>query len=79
MADFRFPGARFGLQPRGDEVQVGLAIAEGFERLHRFDHVIAIGARSAVALPDVMHALRQRQSPGILDVAAVDDEAERPA
>ena len=65
-------------EPRGDEMQVGLAIAERFQRLHRFHHVVAVGARPAVTLPHVMHALRKRQPAGILHVAAVDDEAERP-
>ena len=31
-----------------------------------------------MALPHVMHALGERQPPGILHVAAVDDEAQRP-
>ena len=65
-------------EPLGDEMQVGLAIAERFQRLHRFQHVVAIGARPAVTLPHVMHALGKRQPAGILHVAAVDDEAQRP-
>ena len=60
------------------QMQFGLAIAERFQRAHRFDHVVAVGPGLTVTLPHMMHALGERQPPGILDVAAVDDEAERP-
>ena len=66
------------LEPLGDQMQIGLAIAERFQRLHRLQHIIAIGTRAAMTLPDMMHALRKRQPPGILHMAAIDDEAQRP-
>ena len=66
------------LEPFGDQMQIGLAIAQRFQRLHRFQHIVAIGTRATMTLPDVMHALGKRQPSGILHVAAIDDEAQRP-
>src|ERR1700728_1671859 len=65
-------------EPLGEQMQFGLAIAERLERTDGFEHIIAIRTGLAVALPHVMHALGNRQPPGILDVAAVDGVAQRP-
>ena len=62
----------------GEQMQIALAIAKRFERLHRLQHVIAIGSGLAVALPHVMQAFGERQPAGILHVAAIDDVAQRP-
>ena len=59
-------------------MQIGLAIAKRFQRLHSLQHIVAIGARATMTLPDVMHAFRKRQPSGILHMAAIDDEAQRP-
>ena len=58
-------------------MQVGFAVAKRFKRAHGLDDVVAVGAGAAVALPHVMQRARERQTSGILDVAAVDDETER--
>ena len=60
------------------QVQAGLAIAERFQRLNRLQHIVAIGTRAAMTLADVMHAFGKRQPSGILHVAAIDDETQRP-
>lgn len=62
----------------GEQMQIALAIAERVQRLHCLKHVIAIGPRLAVALPDVMQALGKRQPAGILHMAAIDNVAQRP-
>src|ERR1700684_3457535 len=59
-------------------MQVGLAIAERFERPDRLDDIVAVVAGAAMALPDIVHALLDREPAGILHVAAVDDVGERP-
>ena len=51
------------LEPFGDQMQIGLAIAKRFQRLHRFQHIVAIGTRAAMTLPDVMHALASVSRP----------------
>ena len=61
----------------GQQMQIGLAIAERFQRPHRFEHIVAIGTGLAVTLPHVMHAFGERQPAGILHVAAIDDVAQR--
>jgi len=59
-------------------MQLGLAIAERLEGLDRLDHVVAVRPGPAVALAHEVQAFGERQPAGILDVAAVDDVAERP-
>ena len=60
-----------GLQALCEEMQFAFAIAERFERPHRFKHIVAIGAGFAVALPHIMQAFGKRQPAGILRVAAI--------
>ncbi len=66
------------LQMCGKQMQIALAIAERLERQHRLQHIIAIGPGAAVALPHMMQAFGERQAAGILDVASIDDVAQRP-
>ena len=66
-------------EPLGEQVQLGLAIAELLQRGDRLDHVVAVGAGLAVALAHMMQLLLQREATGILHVAAVDYVAERRA
>src|SRR5580698_9906244 len=61
----------------GDQVQIGLAIAQGFERADGFNDVVAIVAGAAVALPYIVYAFVNTEPAGILHMAAIDDVAER--
>ena len=54
----------------------GFLDSQGIERAHRFEHVIAIGAGYSVTLPHVVQLLFERQTSGILRMAAIDDVAD---
>ena len=58
-------------------MQIVVDDLERFERLDRFDHVIAIVARAAVALANDLELPVVREPPGVLRVATVDGVAKR--
>src|ERR1700728_811671 len=59
-------------------MQVGLAITQCLEGQDRIEHVFTVGTGTAMTLPNEMQPLRKCQPPGILYVAAIDDEAQGP-
>ena len=58
-------------------MQFVVAKALALDLLDRVEHVVAVGAGAAVALPHEVQLPLQRQASGILRVAAVDHVAER--
>src|SRR3974377_285609 len=59
------------LEPFGQLAVCLVTIAMVVEFFNRGQHVIAAGSGAAVALPDIVQLLGDRESPGILPVAAV--------
>src|ERR1700722_6455515 len=57
-------------------MELGFAIAERFEGTNGFDHIVPIIAGATVTLPDVMNAFVNRETAGILHMAAVDRVAQ---
>lgn len=43
-------------EPRGEKMQIGLAVTKRLQGLYRFDDVIAIGPGTSMALPYQMDA-----------------------
>jgi hypothetical protein len=58
-------------EPRGEQVQLGLAIAELFERADRRNDVVAVGAGLAVPLAHVMQLLLERETSCVLHVSTI--------
>ena len=65
------------LEPLGQEVQIAVAVALRLNLLDRRQHIVAVVAGAAVALPHQMHFLFERQPAGVLLVAAVHHVTER--
>ena len=63
-------------EPRGEQVQFGLAIAKLLERTDRRNDVVAVGAGLAMPLPHVMQLLLEREPPGVLHVPSIHHVAE---
>jgi len=79
LSDFRLLGSGFrSRQSLRQQMQIALAITKSFERAYGFQHIVAISSGLTVALPHVMQTFCQRQSAGILHVAAIADVAHRP-
>ena len=55
----------------------GVAAAEAFELGDRRQHIIGVGARTSVPLPDQMQPLIERELAGILRMAAIDHIGQR--
>ena len=66
----------FALQHRGEPMQLRIAKTLRLDRFHRGQYIVAIVARSAVALQHVAKLIGRRQPAGILYVAAVDHEGD---
>ena len=58
-------------------MQIGLAVAQRFERADGLNDIVAIVTGAAVTLPHIVHALVHTEAAGILHVAAIDDVTER--
>src|SRR5262245_62343631 len=58
-------------------MQLGLAVAELFQRAYRRDDVVPIRARMTVALTHVVQLLLEREPSGILHMPAIDHVAQR--
>ena len=71
------PAAVRALQPLGQHVQFRVAAAERLELGDRRQHIVAVGARASVALPDQMQPLIERELAGILRMAAIDHVGQR--
>src|SRR5437870_3960358 len=65
------------MQALGEEMQIPVAKAKRLELFYGREHVIAVGARAAVALADIMQLGSKIELAGILRVRAVDHEAKR--
>jgi hypothetical protein len=74
VADHSFVSA----EPLRKQMQLRLAIAERLQGVNCIEHVVAIGAGTAVALAHIVYQLGKRQPSGILHVAAIDGVAKRP-
>ena len=63
------------MQPRGQQVELAIVKSEALKLFDRREHVIAIGAGPAMALPDVMQLRIEVELARVLRVRAVDDVA----
>src|SRR6185295_18165100 len=63
-------------QSGGEQVQLGLAVAELLERTDRRNDIVTVGAGLAVPLANVMKLLLEREPPGVLYVPTIHHVAE---